>query len=230
MLGTVVNALAILAGGGFGLLLRRGLPARIEQTVMHALALAILVIGLAGALQGQETLLMIVSLVLGGIAGEALRIEERVQALGDWVERRFCREGGGVANAFVTTSLVVCVGSMAIVGSLEAGMTGNCQTLFAKAVLDGVLCAMFAAAMGPGVLLAAVPIFVYQGAITLCAGLLRPLFSSEAVGAVSAVGGVLVFAIGVNLLGVLGEKKIRIGNLLPAVFVPLLWFAVRGLF
>lgn len=227
MLGTIINAAAIIVGGGLGLLLKKGIPERIKQTCMHVLALSILIIGIQGALKIQNMLLAIISLVIGGFVGELLQIEKQIQTVGDAIEQRVAANSSGFSHAFVTTSLVVCVGSMAIVGALESGLTGNHATLFAKAVLDGVLCIIFASAMGAGVLFSAVPILLYQGGITLFAGFIRPFMTEEVIGEISATGSFLIIALALNMFGILDHNKIRVGNLLPAVLGPVIWFALQ---
>lgn len=228
MLGTVVNALAIVAGGLVGLCCTRGIDDRFRQTVLQGLALCVLLIGAKSALAADNLLVLILSLVIGGVVGEGLAIEARLEALGRRIEARFAggsAGGGDFARGFVSASLVFCVGSMAVVGSLESGLAGNHRTLFAKAMIDGVAALIFASTLGRGVLFASVPVFLYQGAITLAAGLLRPLLSPAAVAEMSAVGGLLIVAIGANLLGI---ARIRVGNLLPAVFLPLVAHLVRS--
>ncbi|MCW7753317.1 DUF554 domain-containing protein [Desulfobotulus sp. H1] len=225
MLGTLVNVAAICAGGLLGLLFGKGIAERYKQTVMQALALAVMLIGLKTALACDAILIMIGSLVLGTLAGEWLRIEERLAGLGTMLEKRFAGRGseGSLAQAFVTTSLIFCVGSMAIVGSLESGLTGNHQTLFAKSALDGVASVIFAASMGAGVLLSALAVLVYQGGITLAAVAIKPLLVPEVIDHMSGTGGLLIFAIGLNLMGI---TRIRLGNMLPAIFVPILFYAL----
>ena len=228
MLGTVVNALAIVAGGLVGLGCTRGIDDRFRQTVLQGLALCVLLIGGKSALSSDNLPVVILSLVVGGVIGEWLAIEARLESLGRWIEARFAdgsAGGGDFARGFVSASLVFCVGSMAVVGSLESGLAGNHRTLFAKAIIDGVAALIFASTLGRGVLFASVPVLVYQGAITLAAGLLRPLLTAAAVADMSAVGGLLIVAIGVNLLGI---ARIRVGNLLPAVFLPLAAHLVRS--
>ena len=228
MLGTVVNALAIVAGGLVGLCCTRGIDDRYRQTVLQGLALCVLLIGGKSALSSDNLPVVILSLVVGGVVGEWLAIEARLESLGRWIEARFAdgsAGGGDFARGFVSASLVFCVGSMAVVGSLESGLAGNHRTLFAKAVIDGVAALIFASTLGRGVLFSSVPVLVYQGAITLAAGLLRPLLTAAAVADMSAVGGLLIVAIGVNLLGI---ARIRVGNLLPAVFLPLAAHLVRS--
>ena len=227
MLGTIVNTIAIIAGSLVGLLLRGGIPAHYKRTIIQALSLAVILIGLKGALQTDAILLVIFSMVIGTVIGELLRIEDRLEGLGQWFEARLANAGNGIAKGFVTASLVYCVGSMAIVGSLESGLAGNHQTLFAKSVLDGVSAIIFASSLGIGVLFSAVSVFLYQGGLTLGAAFIKQFLVPETVSQMSAVGGLLIMAIGLNLLEV---QKIRVGNMLPAVFIPLLYFMLRQVF
>lgn len=226
MLGTVVNTLAIICGGLVGLLLRGGAPERFTSTVMHAISLAVILIGLKGALATREILLVIVSLAVGSVIGEMLRIEERLEHLGNCLEQRFSKGGGGFAKGFVAASLLFCVGSMAIVGSLESGLTGDHQTLFAKSILDGVASIVFGSTFGVGVIFSAVSVFCYQGFITFTATMIKPFLVPAVIDQMSAVGGLLIMAIGFNMLEI---KRIRVGNMLPAIFVPLAYFALRNL-
>lgn len=229
MLGTGVNVLAIFAGGLLGLFLGEGVPDRYNRTVMQALSLAVMLIGLKSALACDAILVIIGSLVLGSLAGEWLGIEAGLNRMGGWLEQRFSKGGGDgrVAKGFVTASLIFCVGSMAIVGSLESGLSGNHETLFAKSALDGVAAVIFAASMGVGVLFSALAVLLYQGSITLLAVLIKPFLVPEVIAQMSGTGGLLILAIGVNLMGV---AQIRIGNMLPAIFVPLFFYGVRLLF
>lgn len=227
MFGTVVNALAIVGGSLAGLILRGGIPRAYADTIMQAVGLAVILIGLKGAMASDALLLVIGCIAVGSLMGEAMGIEERLERLGNWMERRFAREGeDGLSRGFVAASLLFCVGSMAIVGSLESGLTGNHQTLFAKSVLDGVSSVIFASTMGVGVLFSAVSVLAYQGLITLGASLVKPLLSPPVVAQMSAVGGLLIAALGFNILEF---KKIKVGNMLPAVFLPVIWFALRAL-
>lgn len=227
MFGTIVNTLAILAGSFAGLLLKGGLPRKYMDTLMQGIALAVILIGLKTAFQTDQLLLVIFSLAIGGVIGEFLAIEDRLERLGGWVESRFSRSGdGGIAKGFVAASLLFCVGSMAIVGSLESGLKGDHQTLFAKSILDGVSSVVFASSLGVGVVFSAAPVFIYQGTITLGASLIKPYLPPEVVAQMSAVGGLLIMAIGVNILEL---KRIKVGNLLPAIGVPLIYFILRTL-
>jgi uncharacterized membrane protein YqgA involved in biofilm formation len=224
LLGTIVNAVAILAGSLLGLLFRGFIPASYTKSVMQAISLAVILIGLKSALQTDALLVVIFSLALGTVAGEMLNIEGRLNHLGKWFQHRFSKSGEGFAKGFVTASLVFCVGSMAIVGALESGLTANHQTLFAKSVLDGISSIVFASSMGIGVMLSAVAVLIYQGTITLLAAALKPLLTPDVVSQMSAVGGLLIMAIGINLMEI---KKIKVGNMLPAIFVPLLYYIIK---
>ncbi|MFZ7127568.1 MAG: DUF554 domain-containing protein [Desulfobacterales bacterium] len=220
MLGTFVNTLAIIAGGLLGLLFRKGIPQRINETVIHAVGLAVLLIGIRGALGSDDLLVVILCLAVGGIVGELIGIEKALEQTGEWIGRRLALTGDGIARGFVTASLVYCVGAMAIVGSLESGLSGNHQTLFAKSVLDGITSVLFTSTLGFGVIFSAIPVFIYQGTITLAAGVIKPLLSPEVIQQISAVGGLLIAAIGINLLKM---ATIRVGNLLPAIVLPLIY-------
>lgn len=218
MLGTVVNALAILLGGIVGLLFGQALPDKIKRTVIQGIGLSVLLIGGSMALQTNNPLVIIASLVLGGIIGEWIDIEKRLQHLGHWLERKFSKNshGGRFTKAFVTTSLIYCVGAMAIMGPLESGLTGNHNILYAKSMLDGVSAIVFASSMGIGVLVSAVPVFIYQGAITLAAGFLQEILSPQVITEMGATGGLLIVGIGINVLEI---KDIKVGNLLPGIFM-----------
>lgn len=235
--GTIVNSAAILAGGAAGALVKSALPGRYRETVMQALGLSVLIIGLSGSLQGiyrinsagsldrQFIMLMIFSLITGGIAGEFMNIEYRLEQMGLWLQNRFANKEGGIAEGFVYASLLYCVGAMAVVGSLEDGLTGNVSTLFAKSVLDGVSAVIFGAAMGIGVAFAALPVLLYQGTITLMAGVIKPWLTDTVVLQTSLVGSVLIMGIGFNILEI---KRIRVGNLLPAIFIPVIYYLIRS--
>lgn len=224
MLGTIVNAAAIVAGGCVGLLLKKGLPPLISDAIMGGVGLVVLYIGVSGALSGENVLIAVLSVVAGGALGAWIDIDRALNRLGERAQTAFAGKnatGGGSAFAqgFVSASLLFCVGAMAVVGSLQSGLTGDHATLFAKSLIDGISAMVFASAMGAGVLLAAVAVFVYQGAITLLASLLAPVLSDAAVAEMTCVGSLLIVGIGLNLLGV---TKLKLANYLPAVFLPLL--------
>lgn len=239
-LGTIVNAAAVIVGSILGLVLKFGIPERFKSTIMQAISLSVIFIGTSGVLQGifkvlnsgridrQYIMLMIFSLVIGGLVGEILRIEDFLDRLGERIKKAVSKviksENSTFTEGFVTASLVFCVGAMAIVGSLEDGLNRNFSILFAKSILDGVTSVIFSATLGIGVMFSSVAVLLYQGSITLLAGLLKPLLTDTVVLQMSMVGSVLIFAIGLNMLGV---SKIKVGNLLPAIFVPAVWYVVN---
>ncbi|WP_457552533.1 DUF554 domain-containing protein [Desulfobacula sp.] len=223
MLGTIVNCLTIIAGSLVGLLFRNGIPEKYNQTVMQAIGLSVILIGMKSALGCDNLLIIIVSLALGSLMGEWIGIENYLERLGNFLESKFSKTGSSFSAGFVTASLMYCVGSMAIVGSLESGLTGNHDTLFAKAALDGIVGIILTSSLGIGVLFAAVPVLLYQGSITLMAGLLKPLLVPEVISQMSGIGGLLIVALGLNMIR---EKKLKVGNMLPAIFIPLIYFLI----
>jgi len=236
-LGTLVNVLAVLIGGAAGLVLKRFLSTRLTDTVTHGLGLAVIMVGLwgtvsnaftvhAGGLHAQHTMIVIVSLAVGALVGELINIEKRLDALAKKCEKRFVSDEAPstFAQGFVTASLIFCVGAMAIVGSLEDGINRNFDILFAKALLDAVIALVLASTLGKGVLLSAVPVLLYQGALTALAVVIAPYLSDALVTQVSLVGSVLIVGIGLNILKI---TKIRIGNMLPAILVPIVYYVVR---
>lgn len=230
MLGTIVNVIAIICGSLLGLLFRKGIPDNYKEIIMSGIGLSVLLIGVKSALSSDQLLVVIFSVIFGAAIGEFLRIEAKLESLGGFIEHRLAGRSGDTASftrGFVTASLVFCVGSMAIVGSLESGLTGNHQTLYAKSILDGVTSLIFASTMGIGVLFSGAAVFLYQGAITMTAAVMKNFLVAETISQMTSVGGLLILAIGLNLLGL---TKIRVGNLLPGIFLPLIYFAVRQLF
>jgi uncharacterized protein len=215
MLGTTVNAAAILLGGSLGLKAGHLLSERVRGTIMAGLGLAVLLIGVQLALKSREPMIVIGSLIGGGLIGELLRIEERLDAFGAYLEHRF-KGSGRMAEGFVTASLLYCVGAMAIMGALQDGLGHRPDILYAKSALDGVASVALASTLGIGVLFSALPLLLYQGFITLGAGLAQQLLTQPVVQEMNAVGGLLIVAIALDLLGL---KRLPVGNLLPAVFL-----------
>ena len=229
MLGTIVNAIAILIGGGLGLLLKKGFPQRIADTLMGAAGLVVVYIGIDGALEGSKTLVAVISMFVGGAIGSLIDIDKWMNRLGDKVQQLFTRGNASgentFAQGFVSASLLFCIGAMAVVGSLQSGLVGDHSTLFAKSIIDAVSAVVFASTMGPGVLLSAVAVFLYQGAITLLAQVLEPLLTEAIIAEMTCVGSLLIIAIGLNLLKV---TKIKVANFLPAIFLPILLMQFMG--
>jgi uncharacterized membrane protein YqgA involved in biofilm formation len=218
LLGTIVNATAILLGSVVGLVLPK-MSERIKSTVMQGLSLAVILIGIGMALGDQaDILIIIISMVIGGLIGEWINIESALMRFGQWIEKYAHRFNDGmVAEAFVTSSLVFCVGSMAIVGAVQSGTEGTNSTLYAKSLLDMFSSLVFASTLGFGVALAAIPVFLYEGAIALISHFAGTILQNAGlIASMSATGGLLIVGIGINLLGL---KKLTVGNLLPAMFV-----------
>jgi len=227
MVGVIVNVVAVIIGGTIGLLLKKGLNEKVKKVVLQGVGLCVIIIGISNALQTNDMLLLVLSLVTGGVIGALLRIEDRLDGLGLSIEQRFASKEGGFAKGFVWASLIYCVGAMAIVGSIEAGINGDNTTLYVKSILDGVTAIVFTATMGYGVIFSSVTIFIYQGAIVLLGYQLQPIITDQIVTEMSAVGGILILGIGLNILEI---KKIHIGDMLPAVLIPAIWILVTGLF
>lgn len=217
MLGTIVNAAAIIAGTILGNFLKGGFPENVKSTIMQGLSITIMLIGLSMALKSQNILVVTLSIVIGAILGEVLQIENRLNQFGQSLEKRFGDGDGDFTRAFVSASLIYCVGAMAIMGSIESGLTGNHTTLFIKSILDGVSAVVFSSSMGIGVAFSALPVFLYQGGITLAAAYVKAFLTDAIIREMTATGGLLIFAIGINMLGI--EVNIKVGNLLPAIFV-----------
>ena len=230
MIAAVVNAIVVVLGGLLGLLFGGKLKEVHTETIVNALGICVIVIGITSAITTSNILIVIISLVIGTIIGELLKIEQRLDNLGDWLKSKVSKNGGGrFTEGFVTASLLFCVGSMAIMGSFDAGLRGDYNTIFAKSALDCVMAVTFAATMGVGVLFSGGTVLIYQGALTLLAGVVEPFLSAAVVTEMSAVGGIMLIATGMNILS-LTQKRIRVGNMLPAIVLPIIWFAVVGMF
>lgn len=230
--GTVINVVFIVIGGVLGTLFGNRLPERYQDTVMKANGVAVLFIGIGGAmsqmlkisgmsLETQGTMMMTVSLSLGAIIGEILRIDYRLEQFGEWLKQKTgnAKEAGFV-DSFVTATMTVCIGAMAVIGSIEDGIYGNYSILLAKAILDLVIILIMSASLGKGCVFSAIPVGIFQGSITLCAGFLAPLITEAAMAYLSFVGSILIFCVGINLLW---EKKIKVTNLLPALVIAVAW-------
>lgn len=225
MLGSIVNFLAIIIGGILGLLLKKGIPERISKTIIEGLALCVFFIGVSGMLKGSNVLLIIFSIVIGGIIGEVIDIDKLINNLGKKIEEKF--EGkGNISEAFVTTSLLYCVGAMAIVGSLQSGLEGNHKILFAKSILDGISSIIFASTMGIGVLFSAFSVLLYQGAITLLAFTLKNILTTATINEMTSIGSLLILGISLNMLKI---TNIKIANLLPSVLIPIVYYMLLNL-
>ena len=230
MIGTLINCAAIILGSALGLLLRRGMKDSISKTVMQGIGLSVILIGLSGAIKTGNTLLVILSMVIGGVLGALIDIDSRMNRLGAWAQKKLTHgddENNTFAKGFVTASLIFCVGAMAVVGALDSGIRGDHSTLIAKAALDGVTSIILASSLGIGVMLSAAPVLVYQGAIALLGTAIAPLLSDVVVTEMSAVGGLLIMAIGINMLL---DTEIKVANLLPAILIPFIYYPIAQLF
>lgn len=228
MLGTIVNSLAIIGGCLVGLIVKGRLTEKISLTIMNGLALCVLYIGISGALKGEDTLQIIICIAVGALIGEIIDIDKKLNDLGEMIERKIngkrknasSDEKISISEGFVTSSLLFCVGAMAVVGSLESGLQGNHTTLFAKSILDGVSSIIFTSSLGIGVMLSSIAILIYHGSITILAGGLSTVLTEAVVNNMSAVGSLLIVGLGFNMLGIC---KIKVANLLPAVFIPIVF-------
>lgn len=222
MIATFINAGLILLGSVIGLLFKNRISDRFASVVTHALALCVLGIGIASAIKTADTLCVIVCMVIGTLLGEALNIEGRLDGAGDFLRRKLVRgeNNSRFTEGFVTATVMYCVGAMAITGSMEAGLNHNYSILVSKGVIDGVTSITFTAAMGVGVAFSILPLIIYQGAITLLAGVVGPYLSDPVVLEMSAVGGTVIMGIGINMMGAT-KVKIKVGNMLPAIFLPI---------
>lgn len=231
-LGTIINVAAIAAGGMGGLLFGRKMEKRYQDTLMSANAVCVLFLGIAGCMEQMlkitqngltsgGTMMMIGSLAIGALLGEWLNLDYHMEQFGEWLKRKTGNEkDAGFVDGFVTASLTVCVGAMAVVGSIRDGIYGDYSILAAKAVLDLIIVLVMTASMGKGCIFSAVPVGIFQGILTLLAALVEPLMTEQALSNLSLTGSMLIFCVGVNLLW---GKKIRVANLLPAFFVAVAW-------
>lgn len=221
MLGTIVNVIAIISGCIVGLIIKGGLSEKVSNTVMNGLALCVTYIGISGSLKGNNTLLIIISIAVGSLIGEIIDIDQWLKNLGDYLQEKFKKNNNSsFSEGFVSSSLLFCVGAMAIVGSLESGLQGKHDILFAKSILDGIGSIIFASSLGVGVLFSSISVLIYQGSITLGASFLKGILIDSVINNMAAVGSLLIIGLGLNMLGV---TKIKVANLLPAVFIPIIY-------
>lgn len=221
MLGTIVNAAAVMVAGAVGMAVRKHIPARMTDIVFQAVGLFTMVLGVKMALETQSMVLAVVSLVLGALAGQWMDIEGALERFSAWLQR-VTGSGGqeGFVQGFVTATLLFCVGSMTILGAIEDGMGNTPTLLYTKSIMDAASAMILAAALGVGVIFSVVAMLVYQGGLTLLAGLMMRFMSDQMMADMTGVGGVLILGLGFNLLKV---KKISVANLLPAlVFIVVL--------
>lgn len=223
MLATFINTMTVIAGSFIGLVVNKGIPERISQQMMRALGLCSLFIGVQGALKGENTLIMIISMVIGVVIGEGIDIDKRITDFVSYLEKKYIKRKEGqkhtITEGLITSSLLFCVGSMTIVGCLNAGLMNDNTMLYTKSTLDFCSSMIFASTLGIGVMLSAVVVLVYQGGLTLLASLIAPLLTTSVINEMTCVGSLVIIATGLNLLGV---TKIKLMNYIPAMFLPIL--------
>ena len=232
MIATFINAGLVVLGSIIGLLFQKKISQRLCDALIIVLGLCVLAIGITSAIGTKDTLCVILCMAVGTLLGEAIDIEKRMDRAGDALKRRLAKEDGEhsrFTESFVSATVLFCVGAMAINGSLEAGMHGNYSILISKGVIDGITSITFAAAMGVGVIFSVIPLMIYQGALTLLAAWVGPYLGEAVTTEMSAVGGVIIIGIGLNMLG-LPRKKLRVGNMLPAIFLPIVYVPLSSWF
>lgn len=238
--GTFINAILVIIGSLIGLLLKKAIPERLKTSMVQALALATFTIGLTGIitaactasneglLTSNYTIMMVLSLAIGTFIGELLNIDAHLENLGAFFQKKFSHsESTTFAQGFVTASLVFCVGSMAILGALNDGIFHDPTILITKSLLDAIMSVVFASTLGIGVMFSAVTVIVYQGIITLCASFISPFLTTQVISQMSLVGSILIMGIGLNFLY---KPALRLSNMLPSMFMPLIWYILQNLF
>ncbi|MBQ9852430.1 MAG: DUF554 domain-containing protein [Ruminiclostridium sp.] len=230
MIATIINCLLIVLGSACGLLLKGKLPQRFLTVLTQALGLCVVGIGMTSAIATNNTLCVVVCLVIGTILGEAINIEKRLDTVGESLRKKFEKNAAGSSTfteGFVSASVLFCVGAMAIVGSINAGIHGDYAVLISKSVIDGVTAVSMTSVLGIGVAFSALPILLYQGGLTLLAGLVAPFLQQAVITEMSAVGGCIIVGIGLNMLD-LPKDRLRVGNMLPAIFLPLVYLPLAS--
>lgn len=225
MLGVIVNTITIIGGGIIGLIINKGIPERLNKTIMDGIALVVMYIGISGALKGDNPLYVVICISIGAFIGELIDFDKLLNKFGEYIDKKFSKnkvdedDDKELSRGFVSASLLFCVGAMAVVGAIQSGLNGDHSTLLAKSVLDGVSSIFFAASMGLGVILSSIAVFIYEGIIALGAGALSSILSDAVVTYMTCVGSLLIFALGLNMLKIC---NIKVANLLPSMFIPII--------
>ena len=225
MLGVIVNTITIIGGGIIGLIINKGIPERLNKTIMDGIALVVMYIGISGALKGDNPLYVVICISIGAFIGELIDFDKLLNKFGEYIDKKFSKnkvdedDDKELSRGFVSASLLFCVGAMAVVGAIQSGLNGDHSTLLAKSVLDGVSSIFFAASMGLGVILSSIAVFIYEGIIALGAGALSSILSNAVVTYMTCVGSLLIFALGLNMLKIC---NIKVANLLPSMFIPII--------
>jgi len=221
LLGTFVNMILVILGGSIGLFLGSRFPKKLSDSLMKALGLCTLLIGISGLSKGENQLITIISMAVGTVIGELLDLDSKLNSLGGSIENRFKKDGDNVtiAEGFVNASLLFCVGAMAIVGSLQSGLLGDNSMIYTKSLLDFTASIIFASTLGFGVLLSAFPILIYQGGIVVLAHFLAPFLTDSVIGDMTCTGSLIIIGLALNMLGI---TKLKVMNMVPAIFLPIL--------
>lgn len=220
--GAVINFILVIIGGSIGMLLKKGIPTRLRDTLMKGMALCVLFIGISGLFEdGVNVLVVVLSVGIGAVIGELIDLDRLVNRGANWVEKRFNKGGGNtkIAEGLVAATLLFCVGAMTVVGSIDSGLSGDNTTLYSKSLIDCISAAVFASTLGLGVVLSAFPVLIIEGFLTLAAAFVEPVLTAEIINHMSVVGSLLIIAISFNMLQCV---KIKVMNLLPAIFLPLI--------
>ena len=230
MIAQFVNAATVIIGGLIGTIFGNRISEKYTKAIMTAIGLVTMVIGIQSAIVTSNILIVIICLILGTLLGTALRVEDGLNYSGDFIKKKLEKTKfgkGPFTDAFVTSTMLFCVGTMTILGSIQAGLNKNYEIILTKSILDLVSSVAFSSALGAGVIFAAIPVIVIQGGITLLAGFLEPFLTAQVVTEMSAVGGVLLIGMSINLIG-LREEKVRVGDMLPAIFIPAIYFPIAN--
>ena len=217
LLGSFVNGIVVIFCAVLGALIKSRLPKKLCDTVMHGMALCIVIIGIDGALSGGDTLITIISMALGAVVGELIDIDKHLNRFGAFLQRKLVKdEGSSFGEGFVSATLLICVGAWAITGAMDAGLRGEHSSFYAKAAVDGVACLVMATTLGVGVALSGVSVFLYQGSLAVLSTFVAPYLTDAVIAQMGSVGSLLIVAIGLNMLGL---TKIKVVNILPSVFI-----------
>lgn len=220
-MGAVVNAVTIVVCGIIGIIFKAGIPDRFNERIMHGIGLCVLVLGIVGVTSLDNSIVMIISVLIGTLIGEGLQLEEKINQLVKKLENKVkhIHYLNNLGEGFIAASMIFCVGSMAIIGSLESGLLGDNSTLYAKSILDGIVSILLGSSLGAGVILSAIPVLLYQGGITLMAGAMEPFLASAVINEVVVVGSLLLIGLGLNLLDI---TELKIMNYVPAIILPII--------
>lgn len=224
LFGALANGLAVALGGSIGLAFKKGISERVKTLVMQSLGICVVYVGISGSLKGNNTVFVVLSMVIGAIVGELINFDHQFNRFGDWLEKVMGLQGDNhFSEGFVTGTLFICVGAMAIVGSLQSGMAGNNSVLYTKSMIDGIFVLILATTLGLGVAFSSISVVIYESILTLLAQWVAPLFTHTVINEMTCVGSLLILIIGLNMLKL---TQIKVANLLLAPFIPILLYAL----